>query len=232
MSSVSGSAPFQVYLNPSWSGGLGSVCLLWFALAALCVLHFDLWKASWCVGSSEFDLCGPQTWGPPFSNVCFPNWSELESGWLGQSLLEGRLALASSGPPFFGGGGELWPGCETPLSPTEGPCLRERPSLHLRGAAADNPLASETRPNTTSLISLPRPRCFVATESSAQWAAPAPSPWRRPVLPVVNGRWQRPLIDFSDGEGSEQQSNGNHHIPVKSLRTTFCVCVRESSEML
>lgn len=78
-------------------------------------------------------------------------------------------------------------------------CLSNCPFLHLkRGLLGDNPLLGETRPNTTSLISLLRPCCFVATESHAQLSAAALSPWWRRVPPIVNGHLHCPLIDFTE----------------------------------
>lgn len=57
-------------------------------------------------------------------------------------------------------------------------------SFTLGGLLGDNPLLGETRPNTTSLISLLRPCCFVATESHSQLSAAAPVPTMVPSLPL------------------------------------------------
>lgn len=74
-------------------------------------------------------------------------------------------------------------------------------SFTLGGLLGDNPLLGETRPNTTSLISLLRPCCFVATESHAQLSATVPSPWRCRVLPIADDHLYCPLIDFSESGG-------------------------------
>lgn len=74
-------------------------------------------------------------------------------------------------------------------------------SFTLGGLVEDNPLLGETRPNTTSLISLQRPCCFVAAESHAQLSATALSPWWRRVSPIVNSHLHCPLIDFTESGG-------------------------------
>lgn len=74
-------------------------------------------------------------------------------------------------------------------------------SFTLGGLLGDNPLLGETRPNTTSLISLLRPCCLVATESHAQLSAAALSPWRRRVPPISNDHLHCPLIDFTESGG-------------------------------
>lgn len=68
--------------------------------------------------------------------------------------------------------------------------------ITLGGLLEDNPLLGETRPNTTSLISLLRPCCFVATESHAQLSDTAWSPYWWRIPPIFRGHLRCPLTDF------------------------------------
>lgn len=59
-------------------------------------------------------------------------------------------------------------------------------SFTLGGLFGDNPLLGETRPNTTSLISLLRPCALAAIESHAQLSAVAPSPRRHQAPTAIS----------------------------------------------
>lgn len=70
-------------------------------------------------------------------------------------------------------------------------------SFTLGGLLGDNPLLSETRPNTTSLISLLRPCCFVAIESHAQLSDATLSSWWCLFPHITDNNLCCPLTDFS-----------------------------------
>ena len=99
-------------------------------------------------------------------------------------------------------------------------------SFTLGRLLGDNPLLGETRPNTTSLISLPRPCCFVAIKSHAQLSAAALSPWRHWAPPSLMTIYTVPwltcvravviALGICDREPSEPRLCPRTRVPWKS----------------
>lgn len=94
--------------------------------------------------------------------------------------------------------------------------------ITLGGLLEDNPLLGETRPNTTSLISLLRPCCFVATKSHAQLSDTARSPYWWRIPPIFRGHLRCPLTDFVKSSSFSTLSSDSVTIPVWAASVSLC----------
>lgn len=94
--------------------------------------------------------------------------------------------------------------------------------ITLGGLLEDNPLLGETRPNTASLISSLRPRCFVATESHAQLSDAARSPYWWRIPPIFRGHPRCPPADFVKSSSFSTLSPDSVTIPVRAASASLC----------
>lgn len=95
-------------------------------------------------------------------------------------------------------------------------------SFTLGGLLGDNPLLGETRPNTTSLISLLRPCCYVAIESHAQLSAAAMSPWCRRIPRISTDHLLCPPFDFTERGGDSALYLPSGTLRVCALSVSSC----------